>query len=178
MQRRRKKYRCDQNFLSACNDWKQISEITKQYFACQFLVSAKSFVSWKYLEDKRKSGNFCQDAMIVNAVLKSLMHLKTTWMILKMSSKMSCVRLCSRRIWTGWVILRTTTSTLWQLCVIPGSAIKTSTFWSDYDTVHNRGAFKLDFWKNLGFCPNQVDPPPPPKVGAPKTKKKKSFFAF
>ena len=23
-----------------------------------------------------------------------------------------------------------------------------------------RGALKTDFWKNLGFCPNQVDPLP------------------
>ena len=33
-----------------------------------------------------------------------------------------------------------------------------------------------DFWKNLGFCPNQVDPPPlSPNVGTPKTKKMMFF---
>ena len=34
-----------------------------------------------------------------------------------------------------------------------------------------RGALKSNFWKKLGFCPNQVAPPPPlsPKVGTPKT---------
>ena len=43
-----------------------------------------------------------------------------------------------------------------------------------------RGAFKSNFWKNLGIWPNQVDPPPSPKVGTPKTKKKKIdvYFAF
>ena len=40
-----------------------------------------------------------------------------------------------------------------------------------------RGAFKSDFWKNLGFCPNQVDPlPPPRKLGHPKLKKKNDVF--
>ena len=42
-----------------------------------------------------------------------------------------------------------------------------------------RGAFKSNFWKNLGIWPNQVDPPPSPKVGTPKTKKKIDvYFAF
>ena len=43
-----------------------------------------------------------------------------------------------------------------------------------------RGALKSDFWKKLGFCPNQVNPPPPPspKVGTPKTKKKMMFFCI
>ena len=36
VQRWRKKYRCDQNFPSACYNWKQESEINKQYIACQF----------------------------------------------------------------------------------------------------------------------------------------------
>ena len=35
-----------------------------------------------------------------------------------------------------------------------------------------KGAFKSDFWKNLGFCPNQVDPPPSPKL------KKIDFFCI
>ena len=39
-----------------------------------------------------------------------------------------------------------------------------------------RGAFKSNFWKNLGIWPNQVDPPPSPKVGTPKTKKKILMF--
>ena len=41
-----------------------------------------------------------------------------------------------------------------------------------------RGAFKSIFWKKLGFCPNQVDPPPSPKVGTPKTKKNWCFFCI
>ena len=44
--------------------------------------------------------------------------------------------------------------------------------------IKNRGcfpvreAFKSIFWKNLGFCPNQVDPPPPRKLGHRKLRKK------
>ena len=34
----------------------------------------KEFCFLKIFVDKRNSGNFCQDAMIVNAVLKSLMY--------------------------------------------------------------------------------------------------------
>ena len=42
-----------------------------------------------------------------------------------------------------------------------------------------RGALKWTFWKNLGFCPNQVAPPPPPRsLGHPKLKKNYVFFAF
>ena len=32
----------------------------------------------------------------------------------------------------------------------------------------HREAFKSNFWKFLGFCPNQVDPPPRQKLGRPK----------
>ena len=38
--------------------------------------------------------------------------------------------------------------------------------------IYLRGAFKSNFWKNLGIWPNQVDPPPPQKSGRPKLKKK------
>ena len=45
-------------------------------------------------------------------------------------------------------------------------------FYGFYHSVFNwqcqigtclRGTFISDFWKNLGFCPNQVDPPPLPE---------------
>ena len=57
-------------------------------------------------------------------------------------------------------------------------------FYGFYHSVFNwqcqigtclRGTFISDFWKNLGFCPNQVDPPSSQKVGTPKTKKMMFF---
>ena len=39
-----------------------------------------------------------------------------------------------------------------------------------------RGAFKSDFWKKLGFCPNQVDPLP--ESWDTQIKKNDVFFAF
>ena len=39
-----------------------------------------------------------------------------------------------------------------------------------------RGALKTDFWKYLGFCPNQGDPPPFPERW--DTSQKMMFIAF
>ena len=46
MQRWGKRYRRDQNFLSAYKHWKQESEISIQYFEFHFLISAIIFSSW------------------------------------------------------------------------------------------------------------------------------------
>ena len=46
MQRWGKRYRRDQNFLSAYKHWKQESEISIQYFEFHLLISAIIFSSW------------------------------------------------------------------------------------------------------------------------------------
>ena len=46
-----------------------------------------------------------------------------------------------------------------------------------------RGALKTCYWKNLGFCPKQVDPPsppprPPPSLEVETPKKNEAFLHF
>ena len=57
MQRWGKRYRRDQNFLSAYKHWKQESEISIQYFEFHFLISAIIFSSWNMNRKLGYTGN-------------------------------------------------------------------------------------------------------------------------
>ena len=74
VQRWRKKYRCDQNFPSACNNWKQESEINKQYIAHQFLVSA---IMFRFLKYEQEDDCSWPCAAIICELCTNILHLST-----------------------------------------------------------------------------------------------------